>query len=192
MKHVFEADFLSSEKAFIFGKGPSFNQNVSIPEGCKIYCINQTALCDIHCDLAVCNDVEPLAELILNESGNNNIAFPYSIHRDEVPQDGHGLTVEAIFKHHVFTCWMYDLTMHRCKGFLDHSPIKAVSTYNVALAIALHRGAVKIYTNGIDGGFDRHELFKNTHQVKPPNYNEQFVIEKELLDRYKANVERVK
>lgn len=200
MNHIDTAIFLRSEKVLIFGKGPSFNPVVDLPFGVKadIYCINQTALSVIWNgkyipDLVVFNDVEPFCDLLDVDRFHTtfNVAFPFSIHRDEVPTDGHGPTIEAIAARHGMTPFMYDLNFHARQGFPDRDPFKAVTTYNVALAIALRHGAKEIYTNGIDGGQGRHPSFEKTYQKYAPNYDAQFEIERELLEKYGAKVTRI-
>lgn len=194
MKHVFDATFLQSDKAMIFGKGPSFNPRVKIPEGCVTYCINQTArnIWGISFDMAVFNDLEPLACVVSEILGSGrNAAFPFSIHVDEKPTEGHGETISRFVQISEWEPWMFDLTIHENKGFPDREPIEAVTTYNTALAIALHHGAKTVYTNGIDGGKERHPSFSGTHQVNKPCYDAQFEIEKKMLEKYGAKVVRI-
>jgi thiamine pyrophosphokinase len=86
---------------------------------------------------------------------------------------------------------MFDLDIHENKDAHGYEPIKAFTTYNTALAIALHHGAKTVYTNGIDGGHGRHETFQSTHQTYKPNYDAQFEEEKRMLEQYNAKVVRV-
>jgi hypothetical protein len=194
MKHIFEATHLASDKVFIFGKGPSFNRNAEIPEGCKVYCINQTVnqflTVGVPIDLVVFNNLEPLIDVISKRSFQN-LAFPYSIHKNEIPTNGHGPTVPEIVEGLGHDAWMFDLSGHKFQSFIEHHPIKAFTTYNTALSIALHHGAKTVYTNGIDGGKGRHESFLGTHQTFEPNYDAQFEEEKRMLEQYNAKVVRV-
>jgi hypothetical protein len=192
MIHIFDLG-KKIEKSLIFGKGPSFDPitmaQVRMCGDTFVIAINQTAteLLKIGYmpDLVVANDIEPLVDI---NNLNIRYAIPVHPHFNKKPTlntyEDMLLNYSEVFR--------FDLWTAHIQLFPQHPIFCVPSSYITALLIAVHFGAKTVFTNGIDGGNTRHDVFKRTKQIHPPNYDVQFKDESKIMIENGLKIIRVR